>query len=212
MRSFLSLSIAAALAGGCIADSAQNSSLVLLKNQPPNADCTVAGNDTGAFVGSGIMDISQTDIYVMTPLVELRIQAFNSDDRLQRSVTVQGAEIDLGDGAFSKRFSIVMEPNSTIGASFQLIDPNTAVADGETIFATVKIFGETGGSDIESNEFEYPIDICDGCLKRGVATPCREFQAPTEESCFPGQDSFTVECCTDSTGAEQCPGFVEVIP
>jgi hypothetical protein len=214
MRSFFTFSIIAALGAGCVADSAQNNSLVLLKNQAPDANCNVAGADNGTFIGAGILDIADGDAYFMTPLIELRTEVFDSNDPLARSVTIQGAEVSIdGFDTFSERFSVVMPPNSSIGALIRLVDrADMNVAAGDSLLAEVVVFGETAGSSVESNTFDYPIDVCDGCLRSGETTPCTSFQAPDGELCFPGQDSFGVACCTDSAGTLQCPGFLEPPP
>lgn len=204
MRTVLSLIVTSAvLWGGCVADSAQSSSLVILKNQPPDDSCNVSSVDTGVFLGAGVLDTSISNTYVMTPLIELRTQAFDPSDRLTRSVTIEGAEINIEGDSFTQLFSVVMEPESTIGAFFTILDNGRVNAsDGETVTAEIKVFGNSAGSDVESNTFTYPIDVCDGCLGQSLATflpSCDGFTLP----CLAGQDD--ISCCQDDTGAAICP-------
>jgi hypothetical protein len=78
----------------------------------------------------------------------------------------------------------------------------------------VKIYGKTlGGRYVESNEFEFPVDVCYGCLVGFSSTDqnvCYKepncFYAATVTStstpCFPGQDG-TIDC-SDCQGIDTC--------
>ena len=47
------------------------------------------------------------------------------------------------------------------GAGQLLASPSVT----KTVFVKVKVFGETlGGTEIESGEFQYPVQVCNGCL------------------------------------------------
>jgi hypothetical protein len=97
--------------------------------------------------------------------------------------------------------------------SIEIVDPKTVVAlqkilapfERETILTYTKAFGTTlGGDHVESNTFEFPIDVCRGCLINfdtlaGAGTtllPNCLGPAPTttgQTACFGGQD-VSIDC------------------
>jgi len=81
-------------------------------------------------------------------------------------------------------------------------DPSAiAAADpSQTIVATVRVFGDTtGGQEIESGEFTFPIRVCYGCLIVFTVVDAATGRCvPTTEEvaiggCFPGQDAI-IDC------------------
>jgi hypothetical protein len=115
-----------------------------------------------------------------------------------------------------------------------VVDQNTIANDanlqsnvksgGTTRLVTyVTFFGQTtGGNTIQSDEFEFPVDVCDGCLITFPAAddnPLPSLPQPNcllaasnsssssvPTPCFPGQD-FAVECAV-CQGIEACHGAV----
>ena len=63
------------------------------------------------------------------------------------------------------------------------------------------------GSGMTSDPFDFPVDICNGCLV-GAIMPCPYATAPSNlgNSCNPAQDQV-VDCCSDN-GALVCPPTV----
>lgn len=219
MRSLSSgLVLATAISAGCVADNAQNASLVLIKNQAPNDDCSLSGSDTGTFIARGVIDVSLANRgYVMTPLLELRTQAFDNEDPLSRSVSLEGAEVSVEGTAFTQRFAGIIQPQQQFSVSFiavpdevvQSVGGGLAEGGVAQVIAEITVFGDLGGGEVESNEFAYPVDICNGCLKINAGS-CAGFTPSSGQLCFPGQDIYGVECCTSSTTGELvCPGVPE---
>src|SRR5262249_49152118 len=100
--------------------------------------------------------------------------------------------------------AIIIDPQ-TLGADGAL---QTTVSGGGTarLVTYTKFFGNTtGGKSIESDEFEFPVDVCKGCLISFSATDINpNFGAPNclgasgggsslPTPCFPGQD-FLIDC------------------
>lgn len=214
--------MATVLAAGCVSDNTQNASLVLRKNQAPNADCTLSGEDSGSFIARGVIDVSLANQgYVLTPLLQLRTVAFDMADPLQRAVSLGGAEIAIeGADPFTQRFAGIIEPQQSFSVSFiavpdEVVDSvgaGLAPGDVEQVVAEIRVFGDLGGGEIESNRFDYPVDICNECLRINAGS-CAGFAPSGNQLCFPGQDIYGVECCTSSTTGELvCPGVPEEPP
>lgn len=221
-----------ALAAGCT-DAGET--LLLVQNQAVDANCLVPAARGSAFISRGVVDTEVSSMYVFTPLVESRADIDNNADAFERTITVQGAEISLefadeslvnvgaldtaGAINFTQRVSGTMQPGELRSFAFIAV-PNAVLQDlGDSlsaggltqVLATVKMFGELGGGDVDSAEFAYPIDVCKGCLQIDVGA-CIGYVPPLERSCFPGQDVFTQECCTSSGGARICPAVTELPP
>ena len=61
----------------------------------------------------------------------------------------------------------------------------------------VRAFGHTTVQDIESDPFDFPVYVCDGCLVANLQ-PCPVTVAPTNEghACNVAQDA-PVDCCVN---------------
>jgi hypothetical protein len=141
-------------------------------------------------------------------------------------IDVQGAVVRItksnGDPikSFTRLAATTIPPSTGATPGFGavqvvILDPDTVVNDSDVIstiqpspipggsvvrFVTyTKIFGKTlGGKDVESNEFEFPVDVCAGCLVNftdGPDHPTPNCVVGTSTSttttaipCQPGQD------------------------
>ncbi|HXJ21542.1 MAG TPA: hypothetical protein VMT03_15060 [Polyangia bacterium] len=77
-----------------------------------------------------------------------------------------------------------------------------------TLNARVQALGTTtNGTSMTSDPFNYPIEVCSGCLI-GNLGPCPYKTTPTNlgNVCNPAQDAV-VDCCTDN-GTLICPAVV----
>lgn len=109
-------------------------------------------------------------------------------------------------------------PGGSVALSLQVVTSNVAnllrssallATPGQsiTILVRLKMFGETtAGNQVDSNEFVYPIEVCNGCLldypieaidPAFPAPNCRLIEDVTSADvnlpCFPGQD-VSVDC------------------
>ena len=80
-------------------------------------------------------------------------------------------------------------------------------ASSMTVNARVRVFGTTNTQDMESDPFDFPISVCNGCLVHSLL-PCPVTSAPTfgGNACNLSQDSL-VDCCS-LNGALVCPPIV----
>lgn len=217
----------ALLTAGCVDDKSTLFIMGVLYREPPG--CTAENDPSNTFLGSGTLDVALRSSYQATLLIGNQYTPRGSKDNLRTEttrVTLQGAEVrltqvvgnketDLGD-AFTVTGSGFAFPNKGEDPGYGLFDaevipssmnPSVASTDralNETITAHIKVFGQTtGGQDIDSGEFSFPIKICYGCLVKyplkaisdsGSGPEClASVEDVPESGCRPGQDDF-VDC------------------
>jgi hypothetical protein len=80
-------------------------------------------------------------------------------------------------------------------------------ASSMVVNARVRVFGSTNSSDVESDPFDFPINVCNGCLVASVL-PCPVLNAPLNRGneCNIAQDRI-VDCCS-LNGSLVCPAIV----
>jgi hypothetical protein len=86
---------------------------------------------------------------------------------------------------------------------------NVAPGPTATLNLRVQALGTTtGGTDIQSDPFDFPLEICVGCLIGNVQScPFTGTPANPGNPCNSAQDD-PVDCCTDAAGALICPPAV----
>lgn len=82
--------------------------------------------------------------------------------------------------------------------------------------ATIQLFGDMNGGQIESSIFDYPVTACDGCLTTSLGlcstVPTTFMPAHTGGACLLGQDG-AVDCCVDdATLKPVCPAVGTMTP
>jgi len=175
---------------GCAFD--DDSSVVILYNSVPSINettgaCTTASSDSGVYLSRGLIDSSWPQGYLFFPLVKNYAVTSELVSDAQRLAFVDGADItlralgndginsalsDAGLSGFSQRFSATVSPNGgTTGAAFVIIPREALPIIGSgvqvnqhvAIQAKVQLFGLLGGGNFRSQEYEYWVDVCDGC-------------------------------------------------
>ncbi len=149
--------------------------------------CSYKSDPTQPFLSSGTIDVAFLASYRPIVLVgsQLAQQRASEDSKTETSrVSLQGATVTVSDtqgaeiASFSTLASGFIDPASgnTPGyglTEVTLIDPKTVdalrtqIPAGGTkkLVARFKVFGQTlGGQSVESNEAQFPIDVCLGCL------------------------------------------------
>jgi hypothetical protein len=197
----------------------------------PGQTCQFTADPTQTFISSGVLDIALRTSYTPTFLVGNQMVAESNSQQLQTetsTVTIQGAIVRITDAAGAQLANFTRDTAATLypasgtvpgysPVSATIIDSNTIQSDtalqgivgmGGTarLITYVKFFGNTlGGRYVESNEFEFPVDVCRGCLisfSQADVSPL--FTSPNclggggasstlPGPCFPGQD-FRVDC------------------
>jgi hypothetical protein len=160
----------------------------------PGSQCAVSANPTQAFRNSGRLDVNLASSYSAAFLVgnQMVAQADPTVPRTETSfVDVQGAIVRItnADGSpvttYTDLFGGSIPPASggTPGyaaLSATIVDSSTVMnlemplqtmaaqfgmSDVIRLITYTKIFGKSlGGQYVESNEFEFPVDVCANCL------------------------------------------------
>ena len=199
--------------------------------------CTYTPDPTLPYLSSGLLDIAVRQQYDAVLLVGNQMVPEVNQSQLQTetsTITLQGAVVRITDfmgnplTSYTRLATASLPPASgstpgyatialTILDSVTTSGPETAVIRGQALgfsgvdrfISYVKVFGVTlGGKSIESNELEFPIDVCYGCLVQftnvTVGTPppatpnCRADSSATTTittaaPCILGEDQ-TVDC------------------
>jgi hypothetical protein len=204
--------------------------LVVLQNQVVGDGCTISATPSSVFQGRGTVDLASDSGYLLTPVVQ-NVAEGERDRPALRLVQLRGVDVDVSfvhdiptasldtnDLAFTEPFSGTVEPGGTVAFGAVVIrghlldgiadlniltDPEQVI----TAIATITVFGDMGGSSVESEPFSYPIDICNGCLQFDVG-PCSAL--PTNFlgegfACFGFIQDALHECCTDANMNVICP-------
>ena len=228
-----------ALTASMLPSCVENNSSIFIHSidfQEPG-ECGCTGDPEDVSLTSGLLDTSQNQgAYVAAIRIgnQMIRSADNARLRVETShVTIYEAEVEVFDSAggsitsFSQPVtSFAFASNGTnpgFGCTFlTLIDAASIanIATPQTVVARIKVFGETlGGNDVETGVFDFPINVCNGCLGcvepdpmdcdgeipsetaacrvgRGVASDCR---------CVPGPDPAN----PSGNRSVNCPGFVQ---
>ena len=215
----------AALHLGCVANNA-DSPVAVLYNQQPGDGCTISSADTGAAIIRGSIDVQSPVGYLLTPVVRNFAQTTEFIDIEQRVAYLEGAVVtvsapDVGlDTSYTTSFGAVVEPDGgSAGLLFELIPheliaqvaPN--VGDSGTLQTTTQLFGILGGGKLDTKEFPYTIDVCNGCAVNNLGS-CATFVGDINNEggrCNPLQDAPVVDCCVDEAGSLVCPAVTTAI-
>jgi hypothetical protein len=197
----------------------------------PGQTCTFSADPSQTFISSGTLDIALRNSYFAWFLLGNQMVAEANSQQLQTetsTITVQGAVVRITNASgsqlntFTRFATATVYPASgsvpgfaPIGAT--IIDSNTIQNDTELLGTVssggtarlvtyVKFFGNTlGGKYVESDEFEFPVDVCQGCLIVFSAQDINpQFTSPNcigngtssatlPAPCYPGQD-FRIDC------------------
>ncbi|MGH7285916.1 MAG: hypothetical protein ACRELY_30730 [Polyangiaceae bacterium] len=199
---------------------------VLAPPQPQNGQCAYTSDPTQAFESSGVLDVALLASYTPIVLVGNQLIARNDNVNLKAEtarVTLQGAVVHVDDTAgneinsFTSLSSGFIDPGTGGVPSYgpialTLIDPKTSSALASSIAASgVKtkeviahftVFGQTaGGDDIESDEFQFPISVCNGCL---VSFPADSVD-PVESAANGGAPNCDAAVASSSGGSTITP-------
>ena len=154
--------------------------------------CTWTPDPTQAFISSGLLDISLQNEYHGVFLVGNQMVPQVNPNQLQTEtsfVTIRGAIVRVTDRAgnsvrpdFTYRTSATIPPSAGgvpgYAPVFATIVDAMAIQGASEIsglllgqggsvrlLTYVRFYGTTtGGQSVESNEFQFPVDVCNGCL------------------------------------------------
>ena len=202
--------------------------------------CIYTNDPTQASLFEAKADLGVTDSYTTVLLVGNQMIPRNDqlDNRAESNrVHINGAIVRVteADGTLIREFTSLAtgfaDPASTGTPSYATIGvtaldaptrdiilptlPNRIVS--RTILINIKAFGTSlGGKDVESGEFQLPMQVCNGCLvdfstgndetakvQPNCAKPLAMALSPTTSPCFQGQDELVL-CQTCIGRREAC--------
>jgi hypothetical protein len=212
---------------GCVADSGDKT-ILILNNLVPADSCVIMASEDGIGRSRGRLSVDNNGRYILFPLIK-NLAVGDESMLSSRTFFGQGARITLtspdpaiqtaiGTGAkFTSLSSFSTTPNGGLTAtSMEIIPRNVgaaiAAALSETkssvqVNARVEAFGTMGGSEITSQPFDFPVEVCINCGAIDLG-PCAAlpmgFQGSAGNPCNSAQDD-AVTCCTAPGGAFVCP-------
>lgn len=227
------------VAVGC-ADEAGDGALRIIRNEFIDTDtCTITGSSTAPSRSIGAIEVFSPVDYQITPVVQNYATSSSGKYTAQRTAFLEGARVDLefsdpnvftaaeltqmqtdGLTKFTSPFAAAVTPdNSTSGMIFSIvpiellakISPKLSVTrPSVTITARMRVFGQMGGGEVQSESFVFPVRVCDSriagtaCVIATVAGACGVATDPrVGNPCNPFQDG-PVDCCTSGTNVI-CP-------
>ena len=235
---------AAAVAAIALVACARNEQSMFIRQvvAPPIAagtsGCTYTAEASQSQLSSGVVDYGLRDTYRAVFLVgnQLKAQASVEQVRAESSrLLIEGAEVHVFDAkeneirSFTRLATGTIDPGdgSTPGYGTVAVDVldgasiRDAAADiksrSETrrLIVKVSLFGHTlGGTGVETNVYQFPIDVCKGCLVSFVNAPddpstpgpdCKGTVTASGDAiapCVVGQDQ--VVSCTACQGYGVC--------
>ncbi len=226
----------AASSSSCRIKAQNNESIFIRTIQAAQApDCTAKPDPNGVFLARGTLDVGVRSRYFAFVLVGNQLVA-RGDFKLARAesnrVTLTGADVHLLDDQLKEIafYSVValgtVDPTTSSDPGYGLasveVIPSGAIDaikgtvvhsnTVRTFYAKLRVFGSTlGGTDVESGDFTFPIDVCFGCsviftpesndttIGPGTTPNCRGKVASATtttgqtQACFFGQDGF-IQC------------------
>lgn len=219
----------------CAADNGDEG-IFISKNVTPGEGCTFSSSPTELFNPHGTVSIFSPEGYRMFPQLVSKITA-SATNVSARTIQVKGSRVDIeildpslggisGDGItrFDSRFAAPLSPNGGItDAAFEAIPSAflqaVAQAKGITPMSTerfmtevivhAKVYGDLAGSEVVSQDYEYPVTICNNCVTKVLGTcplPLGTMVLAPTNPCSAYQDGLS-DCCV-SDGKVVCPGVV----
>lgn len=232
-------SLAFSLVGCVAADGAGDEAIYISKAVAANESCSFESSESEPFIGHGVISAFSPAPYLIFPQMKSRITTVDASQQESKTIQIRGARVNLDfkDSAvgalvssenkkFQTLFSGPLAPNSGSATDgiFELI-PDGALAaiaagklpgdDFETeVVGKIVVFGDLAGSEVTSQEFQFPVTICTNCVLGNVRTggtfpPCPMAGGiRLGNACNPYQDGV-VDCCTDTENNNQlvCPGI-----
>jgi hypothetical protein len=160
---------------------------VLAPPTPAGSLCTYTADPTAATISRGLVDGALTDAYAPEMLLGSTLipqgNATQPDSETAR-IEVQGAQVRVVDPVDNSEWmnntvltSGIIEPASGTAPSYTAISATLMDAKAVAHFTPpvgqatklavvyVSFYGQTlGGQSVESNQFQFPVDVCAGCL------------------------------------------------
>jgi hypothetical protein len=229
-RAFILFTLGLGLAA-CASDTGDEG-IFLSKNVSPGDGCIFSATQAELFNPHGSFSLFARRGYDLFPQMISKITS-REDNVEQRTIQVRGARVDLAmaDGSavnapthFESLFAAPLAPNGGISdAAFELvpvafaaavatannITPATTTVFKAEVVAKVVLFGDLTGNEVTSQEFQYPVTLCNDCVTNIIGTcplPSATVLANVGNPCNAYQDGY-VDCCISGNNVI-CPGTI----
>ncbi|MEO8796373.1 MAG: hypothetical protein ABI551_00685, partial [Polyangiaceae bacterium] len=224
---------------GAFAACASNDASIVVRQivappQPQNGACVYTADPTQPLISSGTMDVGLIASYTPTILVSNQLIARADTNNVKAEtarITLQGAVVHVSDTnnneikSFTSLGSGFIDPGTGgtpgYGAfGVTLIDPATAAAiaatlqplESKRVVVRFTVFGQTsGGQNLDADEYQFPVDVCNGCLVAFPAGSQDEVLAAAEKkpnckatSSSSSSGSTTIPCVIGQDQAVDC--------
>jgi hypothetical protein len=171
----------------------------LIKN---NLDAPTSGIDVNQ-ISLTDFAVDITPIGSVMPQTQALFDALNADQNerwIIHTKSVWSGNVSSGGGLISAKVNgVPVELANRLRATQEVgLTPSLALN------LRVRAFGHTRSKDIESDPFDFPVYVCDGCLVASIQ-PCPVSVAPANEgnACNVAQDT-PIDCCLDGNNLV-CP-------
>ncbi len=215
-HTFITVALALSL-GACTAGNGDEA-ILLTKNVVPGPGCTFASSLAEPALFHGTINAKSPRSYRLHPQMQSRISTLAGKED-QRTIITRGAHVDvefansaddIGAPAalthFDTLFSAPLFPNGGVtDGAFEVVPAeliaaiNTShqgAAFSTELLVKVVVYGDMSGTDVTSQEFQFPVTVCTDCVLNilPVACPATEMLLNPGNPCNPYQDG-TVDCC-----------------
>ncbi len=225
---------------GCVAaDGAGDEAIYISKALAANDDCTFNASESAPYIGHGTISVFSPLPYLIHPQLKSRITTTDASQMDLKTIQIRGARVNLDfkDAAIGKLvdannkkfqtlYSAPLAPNagSVTDTTFTLIPEGALASIAASLGATgevetevvgkLVVFGDLAGSEVTSQEFQFPVTICSNCVTAafGLAEfpTCPVMTAGRQgNACNPYQDGV-VDCCIDADNILNCPAPIGV--
>lgn len=190
--------------------------------------CSFTSDPTQPFIESGVLDVSLRPQYDATFLVgnQMVPEGNPSTPTTETSfVNIQGAVVRITDSdgdqlnTYTRLAGATLSPASGTTPSYgpisvTILDDVTvnsmsgliAIGDTRRLITYTRFFGKTlGGQSVESNEFEFPVDLCRECLiSFPVTEQSAQFPTPNCQGSGVTASTLPVPCILGEDTSVDC--------
>ena len=220
---------AAALFTGCAADSGDEA-MYIAKAVAPGDSCSFTSDENEALIGHGRYVVNAPAPYRIIPQLRSKIVVEDESKVIQRTVQIRGARVNLSFAdpsfesgidesllRFQSLFTAPLAPNGGItdtlfdlipeGLSKAVAPKFSATVHEAEVIAKVEVYGDLSGSEVVSQEWQFPVTLCNDCIINDLG-PCSGLSSTATvragNACNPFQDGVT-DCCSEENGSLTCP-------
>jgi hypothetical protein len=197
------------LASGLVACGRVPGQFEIVNNQVPTSSCSIPVNDS-IYQGMGTLDAKLVrggagSAYFVFPLLKNNLAGASAGEVDSNKIVLTSFAVDISVLTGELSAAVAAFPVELAGR--MLGTQGLSVQRSTLVNLRIRSFGHTTTRDIESDPFDYPVEVCDGCLIASTQ-PCPFAAEPANAGnpCNVAQD-YPVDCCTAGNDLI-CPAVV----